>query len=586
MDRTGYERLMSIQFGSEIYSSQRFDDLPLVEVGPLTDEIFASYSGPDTGLAFGFENKANGSNGEIAGATRWNVKEQKAYGICISLYEQHPVNGKMSGDPVADAFAVCARGNNCVMLIADGVNWGEKSRLAARAALHGSMEYINTRIFTLARPPASTHDIFAILRKSLDKAHEEILEREGGLTTLCACLVVPVSKSRQFAVCSLNVGDSYGYIFCHNHGIREVTQGSHNVSIVRDIRDAGGAIGPVEGRNPELHNLTYGLSFANPGDIVFLTTDGISDNYDPVVTKIAAAPLDIKDGQSNSVEPGLVEADEDQEMGPSGSAYSIAGKPVMQPKERHVYAMKEMERVLHEHELATEEQISAQELCSAMVQHVLMVTDPKRKVLENPELYKRKKMSQNDKQKRDSEIVSKMSESPGKLDHASIVAYEVGEWRPDYDFMESIPLGGQTSESSSGSRHSSILDNAKSPTSPTRNITSPSSGTKRIRPKKLFNKLKTNLNIKSNPNSPTAENAPSIQGHSSHKKFSFKRSRARSEPGVMTPTSPVATGNIVSPEYSGFPSSPMVVSPTSPTRHLQAPPTQIYRKSNPFESAV
>ncbi|KAH3699447.1 hypothetical protein DPMN_074402, partial [Dreissena polymorpha] len=96
MDRTGYERLMSIQFGSEIYSSQRFDDLPLVEVGPLTDEIFASYSGPDTGLAFGFENKANGSNGEIAGATRWNVKEQKAYGICISLYEQHPVNGKMS----------------------------------------------------------------------------------------------------------------------------------------------------------------------------------------------------------------------------------------------------------------------------------------------------------------------------------------------------------------------------------------------------------------------------------------------------------------------------------------------------------
>ena len=35
--------------------------------------------------------------GEVAGAARWNVKDQKAYGICISLYEQHPVNGKMSG---------------------------------------------------------------------------------------------------------------------------------------------------------------------------------------------------------------------------------------------------------------------------------------------------------------------------------------------------------------------------------------------------------------------------------------------------------------------------------------------------------
>jgi hypothetical protein len=61
------------------------------------------------------------------------------------------------GDPVADAFAICARGNNCVMLIADGVNWGEKSRLAARCALYGSMEYINNRIFNLRRQPTSTH---------------------------------------------------------------------------------------------------------------------------------------------------------------------------------------------------------------------------------------------------------------------------------------------------------------------------------------------------------------------------------------------------------------------------------------------
>ena len=34
---------------------------------------------------------------EVAGISKWNIKDQKAYGICISLYEQHPVNGKMSG---------------------------------------------------------------------------------------------------------------------------------------------------------------------------------------------------------------------------------------------------------------------------------------------------------------------------------------------------------------------------------------------------------------------------------------------------------------------------------------------------------
>lgn len=46
-------------------------------------------------LIFGL---ASGVDGEIAGAKNWNMKEQKAYGICMSLYEQHPVNGKMSGN--------------------------------------------------------------------------------------------------------------------------------------------------------------------------------------------------------------------------------------------------------------------------------------------------------------------------------------------------------------------------------------------------------------------------------------------------------------------------------------------------------
>ncbi|WAR04424.1 Y9801-like protein [Mya arenaria] len=561
------ERLKSIQFGSEIYSRQHLDDLPLVEIGPLNDEIIASYSGPDSGLAFGLDNRATSSDGEIAGARNWNMKDQKAYGICISLYEQHPVNGKMS---VADAFAICARGNNCVMVIADGVNWGEKSRLAARAALYGAMDYINTRIFTNRRSPASTHDVFAILRKSFDKAHQEILDREGGLTTLCACMVCPVAKSTQ-----------------------EVTQGSHDVSLVRDIRDAGGAIGPVDGKNPELHNLTYGLSFANPGDIVFLTTDGISDNYDPVVTKIAVAPLTSVKNENEQQSEGENHYECMESTSDPGCS-SICGKPIMEPQERHIYAMKEMERVLHDYELITEEDSSAQELCSAMVQHVLMTTDQKRKVLENPDLYRRKKLSLKDKQTRDSQIVSKMSEAPGKLDHASIVSYEVGEWKQDFDTMDSIPLESQTSESSSSSKHSTNTDISypKSPTSPSHNITSPSSGTKKIRPKKLFNKLKNNLNIKSTPNSPTTEQSPSISNVTSPKKYHFKRSRTKSEAGALSPSSPVARRDVMSSGFEDFryqasPTSHMPVSPTSPSRLPYAGHQyQQYRKPAGFESAV
>lgn len=34
----------------------------------------------------------------IADAQSWNCKSRKAYGICMSLYDQHPINGKISGE--------------------------------------------------------------------------------------------------------------------------------------------------------------------------------------------------------------------------------------------------------------------------------------------------------------------------------------------------------------------------------------------------------------------------------------------------------------------------------------------------------
>ena len=56
---------------------------------------------------------------------------------------------------------------------------------------------------------------------------------------------------------------------------------------MRDMRDALGALGPVDGTNPELANLTCAMTEVDQGDIVFVTSDGISDNLDPVVGKFA-----------------------------------------------------------------------------------------------------------------------------------------------------------------------------------------------------------------------------------------------------------------------------------------------------------
>lgn len=59
---------------------------------------------------------------------------------------------------------------------------------------------------------------------------------------------------------------------------------------MRDMRDALGALGPVDGTNPELSNLTCSMTEVESGDIVFITSDGVSDNFDPVVGKFAVMP--------------------------------------------------------------------------------------------------------------------------------------------------------------------------------------------------------------------------------------------------------------------------------------------------------
>ena len=52
----------------------------------------------------------------------------------------------LTGDPIADAFMLCARRNNALMAVADGVNWGVKSKMAARCAIHGVAEFVNSRL--------------------------------------------------------------------------------------------------------------------------------------------------------------------------------------------------------------------------------------------------------------------------------------------------------------------------------------------------------------------------------------------------------------------------------------------------------
>ena len=73
--------------------------------------------------------------------------EERCFGVSKSLYERNPLTGINAGNPIADVFGVVARENNAIMALADGVNWGEGSRLAARCAIRGTIDHLNSRLF-------------------------------------------------------------------------------------------------------------------------------------------------------------------------------------------------------------------------------------------------------------------------------------------------------------------------------------------------------------------------------------------------------------------------------------------------------
>lgn len=164
--------------------------------------------------------------------------------------------------------------------------------MAAQSAVQGSLDYLNNAVFgqVAGSMAKSTREIFVSLLRSFSSAHSCILETGGALSTLTVAVILPLTGPNytgKSVVCCCNVGDSLGYVYSKIHGVREFTQGSHDVNSMRDMRDALGALGPVDGNKPELGNLTLSMTVVEAGDIVFLTSDGISDNFDPVVGKFA-----------------------------------------------------------------------------------------------------------------------------------------------------------------------------------------------------------------------------------------------------------------------------------------------------------
>ncbi|XP_013097225.1 PP2C-like domain-containing protein CG9801 [Stomoxys calcitrans] len=466
----------------------------------------------------------------IAGVSNWKMESDLAYGISVSLYENNMLTKEPMGNPIADCYGMVVRGNAAVMALADGVNWGDGARLAARSAVHGCLDYLDRAIFGFSQEctATSTQEVFVSLLRSLWEGHGCILEVGGALSTLTIAVVLPLAKdenvaingevagNEKYVVCACNVGDSLGYVYSKKHGVREFTLASHDITSMRDMRDALGALGPADGNKPELSNLTLSMTIIDHGDIVFLTSDGISDNFDPVVGKFAEAwTPDVKlmpttpathtgvlapkrqnksasaiyarlHGSSNPTSPqppvrpprtkksSSPECASGSASAPSRPKYmrshtvieprrlssaglnptarqrdydykpkipkSSTGLPLVTGPQRHALTLYRLEDLLSYGINGTFSPCSsARRLCHLLIDFVRMITSARRKTLEQRELFY-KLSTGPDGIKREVEMnrmqhraarkrvidSSAFSALPGKLDHATVVAYTVG----------------------------------------------------------------------------------------------------------------------------------------------------------------
>ena len=184
----------------------------------------------------------------VAGVSNWKMECDAAYGISVSLYENNMLTKEPMGNPIADCYGMVVRGNAAAMALADGVNWGDGARLAARSAVHGCLDYLDRAIFGLAHEcmATSTQEVFVSLLRSLWEGHGCILEVGGALSTLTIAVVLPLAKNsgseengvhhedgedddepKKYVVCACNVGDSLGYVYSKKHGVREFTLGEY-----------------------------------------------------------------------------------------------------------------------------------------------------------------------------------------------------------------------------------------------------------------------------------------------------------------------------------------------------------------------
>jgi hypothetical protein len=340
---------------------------------------------------------------------------------CRSTYPHIPGRAKREGDPIADTYVAAKLTNGHVVLaLADGCNWGKKSKGAALRACNAFASYVLRAAMRMRDTVEAGH----FLLRGFARAHQSIVQDfqdnvwDAGTTCLLGGLLVRLDPADVrdkansahaapwvFLACS--VGDVKSFIYSkHADQCCDVTAG--NRFNVNDSTDPGGRLGPHcdPGGQPDLRNLRLHYVPCYPGDLIAVCSDGVYDNYDP-------EQLAIKPG-----ELGVVGVDD----------WTPASTPdEARAKNTYVEEHLRTDAFYPDGTIATPRQVARR-----LIQYALDTTEPSREwLMANP----RKRLP------------SDYERFKGKLDHASCIVLRV----PDLDDSELADVAASSSSSSSSS---------------------------------------------------------------------------------------------------------------------------------------
>jgi len=325
----------------------------------------------------------------------------QAFGVTISTYPMYSGRSSREGDPICDSYRLQTHRNGGIFCVADGCGWGERPKEASNRVKDTFVLYFNDKVKNMKNcRELAQHLVNSVAYSHFSIFHDKKDVRSAGTTTALGGLLVEVADpeaNTEWVFVGVSIGDCKCFKFdVSTKTCVDVTAG--NRMNITDARDPGGRLGAYtrEG-DPDLRNLDLVFAPCAQGDILIVLSDGVHDNLDPQV--LGKCPKDL----------GLEEQKWDDVDLEEGTALKA----------------KFMEDLMTK--LITEDglDITPAIIAKKLIRHCRDIT-----------AISRQWMEQNPNKVLDPDYIK----FPGKLDHATCLAFVVGQHNPETDDL--VPQKG------------------------------------------------------------------------------------------------------------------------------------------------